>query len=214
MLNLGCSGAASAQAPAPATSAAAYAPVVGVRTGAVFGRLHLPDDARRMQGQIGGEAAAVISSNVHRRGGVQLEAAVNCLRFRDAAGAPAGASYRWIMAQPALIGFLRVMPQVQILGGAGLNLCLSCWRWPRQPLAGTNGFGSDYASRRESYPGGAFALAGLRGTLAPHWYIEGRCAMTTVGGIYRYKSTNEGRAYWSSVSIGYWLNPHPAPTAH
>lgn len=165
-----------------------------------------------MKAQAGWEAALVVGQNPRRQGGLQLEAAFNCLRFSAPLTDPGGASYRWITFQPALLGFVRVTRGVHVLGGAGVMGCLSCWRWLLHPVPGSYGYRGDYSGNKTSRPGTFFGLLGLRGEITPYWYVEGRYGRSLTSGQV---TSNDhyllGPSAWSSISIGYWLNPRPVP---
>ncbi len=200
--------------PKPTISAepAAHLPLVGLRVGAVSGRLLPDDNPYSLRAQLGWQALIHVSSNTNRRGGFQNDFGVNCLRFTDAAGTAGGASYRWTTVQLAMLGSLRVAPRGQLLGGAGLNIGISCWRWPLHPTPSRYGFTGEQASDSESYPGMFYWTVGIRGELTHRWYVEGRWSRTfTRGGAYLYKSQLEGQTAWQSVSVGYWLHARPAP---
>ncbi|MBC7449584.1 MAG: hypothetical protein H7330_16145 [Hymenobacteraceae bacterium] len=193
-----------------------HAPIIGVRVGFASGKLRPTDNPRRYHAQAGWAAALLLSSNPHKGVGVELEAAINCVRFTDSTGTRGGASYRWITAQPTLLGFVRPGQRVQLLGGVGINLGLSCWRWPFQAVPGAYGFGGgDQASGKTSAPGAAFVVVGARGDITPRLFLEGRYATTLGGGGYRfYKSEIAGSTTWWSASVGFWLNPRPASASH
>ncbi len=198
----------------PVSSAVPYAPVIGLRAGFASGKLRPTDNSHHYRAQAGWSAALLLSSNPHRGAGVELEAGINCVRFTDPAGTSAGASYRWITAQPTLLGFVRLGQRVQLLGGGGFNFALSCWRWPFQAVPGHYGFGGgDQASGKTSAPGTAFVVVGARGDITSRLFLEGRYATTLGWGGYQfYKTEIAGPTTWWSASVGFWLNPRLAPT--
>jgi hypothetical protein len=103
---------------------------------------------------------------------------------------------------------------VQLLGGGGFNLSLSCWRWPFRSETGSNGIGGDQASDTNSRPGGFFWQTGVRTALSRHFYVEGRYTRTlSTESVTFYKSSITGATGWWTAGIGFWLNPRPA-TAH
>lgn len=188
-----------------------HAPVFGLRAGYTHGRL-VPtsaNEARTYRAQAGWEVGGVLSSNTARRAGVALEANLNYLRFTDQPSTPDGAQYRWLTAQPTLVGCVRPVRRIQLLAGGGFNLCLSCWRRPFTETPGAYGYGGgDQASSKTSAPAGAFVLAGVRGAITPRWFVEGRYATTLGEGGYRfYKTEVVGATTWGVASVGYWLNP-------
>ncbi len=183
------------------------APVIGLRGGVTYGHSGGVGNALDQKSQVGWEAALTAGHNPIRRAGLSVEAAVTSRRFADEA--VNGSRYRWITFQPALLGFVQVVPRVQLLGGVGGSLCISCWRWPNRPMPGGVGFSGNQPSDNDSFPGAWFGTLGVRGQLTNHWFAEGRYAVSFVDSFVRYHHQEDvmGRAAWATFSVGYWLNP-------
>lgn len=90
-----------------------------------------------------------------------------------------------------------------MVGGLGVNVCLTCWRRPDKPFSSP--IDGDFDSQDTSRPGALFWTAGLRMQPGRRFFVEGRYRTISKSTVHLNRACTEGKTHCAMASVGYWF---------